>query len=63
MLWWKLRQLRSRDHQARRRGVKGLGKSRDPRAIDPLMAALNDKSYLFGKRRREPQRTLATHGL
>jgi hypothetical protein len=29
--------------------VKGLGKSRDPRAIEPLTAALNDESYLVRK--------------
>jgi HEAT repeat protein len=59
MLWWKLRQLKSRDPQARRRAVKGLGKSRDPRAIDPLMVALNDKSYLV---RKEAARALGDIG-
>jgi HEAT repeat protein len=59
MLWWKLRQLKSRNPQARRRAVKGLGKSRDPRAIDPLMVALNDKSYLV---RKEAARALGDIG-
>jgi HEAT repeats len=49
MLWWKLRQLKSRNHQIRRRAVKGLGRSRDPRAIAPLTVALNDESYLVRK--------------
>jgi HEAT repeat protein len=59
MLWWKLRQLKSRNPQARRRAVKGLVKSRDPRAIDPLMAALNDESYLV---RKEAARALGDIG-
>jgi HEAT repeat protein len=59
MLWWKLRQLKSRDPQARRRAIKDLGKSRDPRAIDLLMDALADKSYLV---RKEAARALGDMG-
>ena len=49
MIWWKLRQLKSRNDQTRRRAVKGLGRSQDPRAMAALTAALNDKSYLVRK--------------
>ncbi len=49
MLWWKLRKLKSRNDQTRRHAVKGLGESSDPRAIGPLIAALNDGSYLVRK--------------
>jgi len=59
MLWWNLRQLKSGNQQTRRRAVKGLGRSRDPRAIDPLMAALNDGSYLV---RQEAARALGEIG-
>src|SRR5262245_23838750 len=49
MMWWKLRQLKSRNDRTRRRAVKGLSRSRDPRAMAVLTAALNDKSYLVPK--------------
>lgn len=48
-MWWKLRQLRSSNIQTRRRAIKGLGKSQDPRALAALIAALNDQSYLVRK--------------
>ncbi len=49
MTWWKLRQLKSRNDQTRRRAIKGLSRSRDPRAMAALMAALTDESYLVRK--------------
>jgi HEAT repeat protein len=59
MLWWNLRQLRSSDIQTRRRAIKGLSRSRDPRAMAALMAALNDQSYLV---RKEAARALGEIG-
>lgn len=49
MTWWKLRQLKSRNDQTRRRAIKGLSRSRDPRAMAALMAALTDETYLVRK--------------
>jgi HEAT repeat protein len=40
MLWWNLRRLKSGDVQTRRRAIKGLSRSRNPRALAALMAAL-----------------------
>ena len=59
MLWWKLRRLKSSDDQTRRRAIKGLSRSRDPRAMAALMAALNDQSYLV---RKEAARALGEIG-
>jgi len=58
-MWWKLRQLKSSNDQTRRRAVKGLGRSRDPRAMAVLTAALNDESYLV---RKEAARALGDIG-
>jgi HEAT repeat protein len=49
MLWWRLWQSKSGNDQTRRRAIKGLSKSRDPRAMAALMAALTDESYLVRK--------------
>ncbi len=43
-LWWTLRRLRSEDRAARTRAAALLGAARDPRAIDPLVEAMRDKS-------------------
>ncbi|MCI0391969.1 MAG: HEAT repeat domain-containing protein [Acidobacteria bacterium] len=59
MLWLKLRRLKSSDDQTRRRAIKGLSRSRDPRAMAALMAALNDQSYLV---RKEAARALGEIG-
>lgn len=48
-MWWILWRLTSNNDQTRRRAVKGLSHSKDPRALAALMAALNDKSYLVRK--------------
>lgn len=42
MLWWRLRQLRSKDAKTREKAARKLGESRNPRALKPLMAALKD---------------------
>ena len=42
MFWWRLRQLKSRDEKVRERAARKLGESRDDRAVEPLIAALND---------------------
>jgi HEAT repeat protein len=49
MLWWNLRRLKSSDVQTRRRAIKGLSRSRNPRALAALMAALVDESRLARK--------------
>jgi len=49
MLWWNLRRLKSSDVQTRRRAIKGLSRSRNPRALAALMAALVDESHLARK--------------
>jgi HEAT repeat protein len=49
MLWWNLRRLKSGDVQTRRRAIKGLSRSRNPRALAALMAALVDESHLARK--------------
>jgi len=55
MLWWNLRQLRSKDPRTRLRAANKLGESREQRAVEPLLAALSDK---------EPGvRKAATHAL
>jgi HEAT repeat protein len=53
MLWWNLRRLKSNDVQTRRRAIKGLSKSRSPRALAALMAALGDESHLARKEAAE----------
>jgi len=58
-MWWKLRQLKSSKDQTRRRAVKGLSRSQDPRAIAALLDALNDESYLV---RKEAARALGDIG-
>ena len=49
MLWWNLQRLKSSDVQTRRCGIKGLSKSRSPRALTALIAALVDESHLARK--------------
>lgn len=49
MLWWKLRRLKYGGAQTRQRAIRGLSRSRDPRALDALMASLVDDSYLVRK--------------
>jgi HEAT repeat protein len=44
MLWWTLRQLKSTDAKIRLRAVDKLRESRDPRAVQPLAAALKDET-------------------
>jgi len=58
-MWWILWRLKSSNDQTRRRAVKGLGSSKDPRALATLMTALNDKSYLV---RKEAARVLGDIG-
>jgi HEAT repeat protein len=53
MLWWNLRQLKSSDVQTRRRAIKGLSRSQNPRALAALMAALVDESHLARKEAAE----------
>jgi HEAT repeat protein len=53
MLWWNLLRLKSSDVQTRRRAIKGLSKSRSPRALVALMAALGDESPLARKEAAE----------
>jgi HEAT repeat protein len=59
MMWWIFWRLKSNNDQTRRRAVKGLSRSKDPRALAVLMAALNDKSYLV---RKEAARVLGDIG-
>jgi hypothetical protein len=59
MLWWNLRRLKSSDVQTRRRAIKGLSKSRSPRALAALIAALGDESHLA---RKEAAETLGEIG-
>jgi HEAT repeat protein len=40
MLWWRFRQLKSDDPVAAERAASELGASRQPQAVDPLLAAL-----------------------
>jgi HEAT repeat protein len=40
MLWWTLRKLRSPESAVRRQAVFALGRGRDPRAVEPLLAVL-----------------------
>ena len=49
MLWWKLQRLKSGDVQTRRRVVRELSGSCDPRAMPALMASLVDESFLVRK--------------
>ncbi len=46
MLWWKLRKLRSKDFEERRRCVDQLGEQRDLRAVPHLIRALEDPHRL-----------------
>jgi len=43
MLWWTLRQLRSKNPAVRRRAAAKLSESREVRAVKPLIAALKDQ--------------------
>ena len=43
MLWWTLRGLKSGNSATRRRSAAAFGAKRDPRAIEPLVAALVDE--------------------
>ncbi len=61
MLWWTLRQLRSKDSEKRWRAAEELGKSGDPRAVEPLLEALRTgicKEVLWALRRLNDQRAL-----
>src|SRR5437016_345060 len=49
MLWWTLRQLRSKDSRKRGFAVVGLGKSGNAKPVDPLITALRDP--VWGVRR------------
>ncbi len=49
MLWWNLRRLKSSNVQTRRRAIKGLSRSRNPRALAALLASLVDESHLARK--------------
>jgi len=42
MLWWTLRQLKSKDFAVRLMAIRKLGESKNPRAVKPLIAALKD---------------------
>ena len=42
MLWWTLRQLRSKTSETRQRAARQLGESREPRALKPVVEALKD---------------------
>jgi HEAT repeat protein len=42
MLWWDLRKLAAADPKKRRQAVERLGKSRNPKAVEPLIALLRD---------------------
>jgi HEAT repeat protein len=53
MLWWNLLRFKSSDVQIRRRAIKGLSKSRSPRALAALMTALGDESHLARKEAAE----------
>jgi len=41
MNWWRLRQLESGDSRKRQRAARELGRSRDRRAVEPLLALMN----------------------
>lgn len=58
-MWWKLQQLKSSNDQRRRRAIKGLSRSKDPRALSILTASLRDESYLV---RKEAARALGDIG-
>ena len=45
MLWWTLRQLRSKDAETRQRAARKLGEAKDARAVEALAAALKDKDW------------------
>jgi len=45
MLWWTLRQLRSKDAETREIAAQKLGESKDPRAVEVLAAALTDENW------------------
>jgi HEAT repeat protein len=49
MLWLNIRRLKSSDVHTRRQAIKGLSRSRNPRALAALMAALVDESHLARK--------------
>ena len=45
MLWWTIRKLQSKDELERYEAAKKLGESRNPRAIKPLITALQDDDW------------------
>lgn len=45
MLWWTLRQLKSKNPETRKRAVKKLGKSGNAKAVEPLIDALKDNDH------------------
>ncbi|MDX2034005.1 MAG: HEAT repeat domain-containing protein [Blastocatellia bacterium] len=49
MFWWNMQLLKFKDYRARRRAIRGLSQSQDERAIDPVIAALDDRHYLVRK--------------
>lgn len=59
LLWWRQRQLRSGNRQTRRRAIRGMSHSADPRWLAPLMSALRDESWLV---RKEAARVLGEIG-
>src|SRR5437588_862656 len=46
MLWWQLRRLKSKKWEMRASAAEKLGKTRNPQAVEALIAALKDKEYL-----------------
>lgn len=59
LVWWNLQRLKSGSDKRRRRAIKSLSKSDDPRALLALVKALGDKSYLV---RKEAARVLGEIG-
>ena len=45
MLWWTLRQLKSKDWRKRVVAASKAGQSKNPRAVQPLLDALEDETY------------------
>jgi HEAT repeat protein len=43
--WFRLRQIESRDRVTRTRGAEALGRSRDPRAVEPLIKLLLEGGF------------------
>lgn len=49
MFWLNMQLLKFEDYRARRRAIRRLSQSQDERAIDPVIAALDDRHYLVRK--------------